>query len=217
MSDEIRRIATKFRYNENAPAGAGNTPRGLTHSLDSSKEGLAMDATHKTCVKCGETKPLSEFPPRGKCRACCRRKQTEYRVKNRDRLLERKRKAYWRDVEETRRLAREYRRTNIETISADEAAWRRAHPEHNWKHHYIKRAKRFGVPVVVEPFSKADVVALYGDRCVYCGVGEFEHLDHYEPVSKGGAHTLANVRPSCAACNKSKHVNPGEDFERRNG
>lgn len=33
-------IATVLGYNENAPEGAGNTLRGLTRSLDYSKEGL---------------------------------------------------------------------------------------------------------------------------------------------------------------------------------
>lgn len=37
---ENRAIATNLRYNENAPEGAGNTLRGLTHSSDSSREGL---------------------------------------------------------------------------------------------------------------------------------------------------------------------------------
>lgn len=35
--------------NESAPAGAGNTTRGLTHSSDFSREGLAMKAT-RTCI-----------------------------------------------------------------------------------------------------------------------------------------------------------------------
>ncbi len=33
------------RYNGGVPGGAGNTIRGLTHSSDSSREGLAVDAT----------------------------------------------------------------------------------------------------------------------------------------------------------------------------
>lgn len=36
-------------YSEDAPGGAGNTIRGLTHSLDLDKEGLAMKAT-RVCI-----------------------------------------------------------------------------------------------------------------------------------------------------------------------
>lgn len=41
--------------NESGPGGAGNTGRSLTHSLDETKEGLAMNATRKLCkiTDCG--------------------------------------------------------------------------------------------------------------------------------------------------------------------
>lgn len=42
-----------------------------------------------------------------------------------------------------------------------------------------------------------------GNRCVYCGKG-FEHLDHINPLSRGGRHTLKNLAPACARCNLSK-------------
>lgn len=44
----------------------------------------------------------------------------------------------------------------------------------------------------------------YGNKCWICKVGPYEHLDHVKPVSKGGAHMLANLRPACAKCNLSK-------------
>ena len=31
------------------------------------------------------------------------------------------------------------------------------------------------------------------------------HLDHYMPLSKGGAHSISNVVWSCAACNLTKN------------
>lgn len=37
--------------NKNAPAGAGNTPRGLTRSSGTSREGLAMKATRNTPIR----------------------------------------------------------------------------------------------------------------------------------------------------------------------
>lgn len=49
-------VVTSWASMENAPGGAGYTLRGLTHSLDSTKEGLAMDAT-RNCVP--ETKTVS--------------------------------------------------------------------------------------------------------------------------------------------------------------
>lgn len=44
-----------------------------------------------------------------------------------------------------------------------------------------------------------------GERCVYCGdtSGPF-HLDHVQPLSRGGANSLDNLAVSCARCNMSK-------------
>lgn len=46
-------------------------------------------------------------------------------------------------------------------------------------------------------------MAYFGDVCWMCG-GAFECIDHVKPLSKGGPHLLANLRPSCTACNTSK-------------
>lgn len=52
-------------------------------------------------------------------------------------------------------------------------------------------------------FSIEDIINVYGNKCFYCD-GDFEHVDHFIPLSKGGDHSLENVRPSCAQCNLSK-------------
>lgn len=41
-------------------------------------------------------------------------------------------------------------------------------------------------------------------RCGYCGEARAEHLDHIEPLSKGGADVEANMIPACARCNLTK-------------
>jgi len=48
-----------------------------------------------------------------------------------------------------------------------------------------------------------DRMSVFGFRCAYCG-GPWEHDDHVIPLSKGGLHILANLRPACAHCNCSK-------------
>ncbi len=40
--------------------------------------------------------------------------------------------------------------------------------------------------------------------CWICKTGPKEVWDHVKPLSKGGAHCLANLRPACWACNSAK-------------
>lgn len=46
-------------------------------------------------------------------------------------------------------------------------------------------------------------LSMYGNRCYVCG-DPGEHVDHVKPVSRRGAHMLANFRPICASCNSIK-------------
>lgn len=149
----------------------------------------------KTCTRCEQAKPADKFDPnRNVCRQCrhsgARReraiaRQAEFRASNPDVVQERNRAYY---VE------------NAEQIKANY----RANPHLRWATEYRRRVKRLGIPAgAVDEFTKADVTGLYGDACHYCG-GAFEEIDHAVPVSKGGPHTLANVRPSCGSCNRRK-------------
>jgi 5-methylcytosine-specific restriction endonuclease McrA len=64
----------------------------------------------------------------------------------------------------------------------------------------------------VEKITIQDVINEYGNRCFYCDNGEFEHIDHYIPLSKDGEHTLKNVRPSCEECNLRKNAKLPEEW-----
>jgi hypothetical protein len=50
----------------------------------------------------------------------------------------------------------------------------------------------------------------HGKKCFYCNLvlvswrGEHMHLDHVDPVSRGGPDTESNLRPACPDCNLEK-------------
>lgn len=50
--------------------------------------------------------------------------------------------------------------------------------------------------------------------CHWCGVrcDENYHVDHYEPLSKGGRHEIANLVISCPPCNLRKSAKDPYDF-----
>lgn len=74
-----------------------------------------------------------------------------------------------------------------------------------------KQVRRVRETASVVPFTAEQLqqrMLYFGGRCYLQlpGVctGEAEQIDHVKPVSKGGSHMLANLRPACKACNLSK-------------
>ena len=81
--------------------------------------------------------------------------------------------------------------------------WKIKNPEKAKNHCRIRRARKRNA--IIEVFTTDQLIEKYGNKCFYCITGNFEHLDHYIPLSKGGSHTLENVRPACQKCNNKKY------------
>ncbi|KAF4408628.1 HNH endonuclease [Streptomyces lycii] len=54
-----------------------------------------------------------------------------------------------------------------------------------------------------EPYSRTEIMNRWGHKCAYCD-DRAEHLDHFTPLSRGGADAEHNILPACAPCNLSK-------------
>ena len=162
----------------------------------------------KTCSGCGETLPFAAFNrhksrPDGfqaHCKAC---RKADYAA-NRDAVRERVRAHYAANRQARAEYQRAYYAENQEAIAARQRVYQQNNPHLRWQANYRQRVRRFGFEPVVEHFTRADLIARWGDACWHCDSGEFEELDHYVPVAAGGTHTLSNCRPSCAACNRAK-------------
>lgn len=111
---------------------------------------------------------------------------------------------------------------------AERLRWRKnmEDPDQWLKHEVNKRVhgrKRRAAlkDVYSEPYTDQDVIDKWGSDCHWCGgpidlslsrkIGDpgwslSLHLDHVMPISKGGDDTLANVKPTHAICNMSKHT-----------
>lgn len=71
------------------------------------------------------------------------------------------------------------------------------------------RARRFGVEVDMTGTEWLEILSKSGLTCFYClDRGWYERrtiiLEHFIPLSKGGAHAKANVVPACPSCNVRK-------------
>lgn len=79
------------------------------------------------------------------------------------------------------------------------------------KQHVIERVRRRRAkceaypPILAHQFVER--LSVFGSKCAYCGA-DHEEWDHVIPIARGGPHCLANLRPSCRACNRSKAARP---------
>lgn len=95
------------------------------------------------------------------------------------------------------------------------AAWRAANAD--WIREYnrayeprmrqLVNARNAAIRASALPFTVEQLrqrMAVFGNRCWICN-GEYQQVDHVKPIKAGGPHILANMRPSCAKCNRRKN------------
>lgn len=90
------------------------------------------------------------------------------------------------------------------------ARYRAAHPEKRQQEKQRRRALKWGNGH--ETYSRAEVLASNGGRCIICNLPSAEmHVGHVIPMMLGGSDTRANVAPMCKVCNlvaSSKYLDP---------
>jgi 5-methylcytosine-specific restriction endonuclease McrA len=119
------------------------------------------------------------------------------------------------EIEDSQKRRRDYiRRWKAEEYQRDRdrvLARRRVWLENNASvmklHDAKKRRKRRGLIVASRvPFTVQQLdakIRYWGSRCWIC-TGPYDSIDHVKPVTKGGPHMLANLRPICRPCNSRK-------------
>jgi 5-methylcytosine-specific restriction endonuclease McrA len=73
-----------------------------------------------------------------------------------------------------------------------------------------RRSRKIRATIIL--FTKeqlTDRMSLWNGYCAYCGKQFtdnklWEEIDHVIPLSRNGLHILANLRPTCRFCNRSK-------------
>lgn len=134
--------------------------------------------------------------------------QKEYYNKNRDALLEQK-KTYSKENREAKAIyQKEYFFNNKEKLSLQNKIYRETEKgklcRKNSDHKRRAKIKDGGIEsnqlLKIQQCAKA---------CYWCGISLKKvkvHIDHYQPLSKGGEHTESNIVICCSACNLKKHA-----------
>lgn len=139
-----------------------------------------------------------------KSKAYYQRNRAARRKFNRDR--------YAADPEKYRAISRVWRLNNLEKAKASYKRWADANKDVINHHTRLRHARIKNATIHKFTVEQLDQrMSMFGYRCIYCD-GPFEEVDHYKPLTRGGAHALANLRPSCKRCNCRKRNKPPLEF-----
>lgn len=190
------------------------------------RDELAADGK-KACSKCGAIKPFTDFSAsrtakhgrKSNCKAChyqadkarlkanpeARRAwEREYDRRDPEATRARRKKKYDANPEAYRDRSRKYNAAHKAKVNERSKRYGLAHPEVGRE---LRRRRRARLKLVSSMPISAELlglkVAYWGGRCWMCGEPGSE-IDHVKPISKGGPHLLANLRPACRTCNLKK-------------
>lgn len=167
---------------------------------------MNMTTGHKTCGKCGETKPLDGFSKdrrakdgvQSKCKTC----NKAYREANAEKIAATKKKWEQANPEKGRAAQAKYYQKNPKRRAVIQRRWNDANRDKVNATASRRRTRKAGNGVYL--ILDKEIRRLYASPCVACGATENIQLDHIIPVIKGGTTSIGNSQPLCKSCNSSK-------------
>lgn len=184
----------------------------------------------KRCARCKEYKALDDFhrnkrKPDGRaqyCKPCAKKAAHEYYARNAEAVKARVAQYRADHLEEERERSRQYAKEHAEEAKERARKWALEHPDRVretrrryrrerpdvWRrNNALRRARKRGAEVLGR-VDFEDVLARDGHQCWICGKRvkpEDLSFDHAVPLSKGGEHSVRNLRVAHQFCNYSKH------------
>jgi 5-methylcytosine-specific restriction endonuclease McrA len=105
-------------------------------------------------------------------------------------------------------LGREWREANKEKVATDLAAWRESNRDLSRAYIHRRRALLLSAEGSHTAQDIKEIYAAQKGRCAYCKikVGDKYHVDHIQPLIKGGSNDKRNLQICCPTCNNRKHA-----------
>jgi len=145
---------------------------------------------YKTCPKCGQTKPHSEWGKNkskkdglsSECKSCHaassaawrkanpeeqKRRSRQQHAKNREKANARRKENYWANQDRERATRKKYYEKTIDSQRQSSRDWRKNNPDKLREQNRRTRARRAAVPS--EPYTDQDILNRWGTDCHLCG------------------------------------------------
>ncbi len=125
--------------------------------------------------------------------------------------------------EQHRAAAREWYHNNLETSRKYRTEWYARNKERliekfrtSWHANNLRRRKAAGK---LSAAALKEILELQRHRCAICrcSVRGGYHIDHINPIARGGTHDRRNIQILCPACNMSKGAKDPASFMRSRG
>lgn len=143
------------------------------------------------------------------CEVCRTEVMANYHHNNRANILARKKRLYLATAAKQRARSRAYYAENKEKHREAHNKWKLANPEkyrsHQRHHNNLRRGDR-GRHTAEDI---ADIRRQQKNRCAYCRISLAnvrEHIDHIQPIIRGGVGVRSNLQLLCQPCNNKKHA-----------
>ena len=181
----------------------------------------------KTCTKCGETKPFSQFHKKSaskcgykpRCKACIQEESMSYYKDNRTRMNEYNKA--WADANRDRNLEfkARYRDKNRDCIRQKSREYSAAHPEIGRNSVLNYRARKAAASGRLSNGLGNRLMSIQKGKCACCRkpISNGYHMDHIMPLKLGGTNTDDNIQLLCQTCNLQKSARHPVDFMQSKG
>jgi len=200
---------------------------------------------NKLCAACKQALPISQFfrnsrmadGYRSSCKPCVSAINRASVLRHHEKRKAEKREVYQANKhtpeyqayvkayqeatrEQKRAYDRAYAKLNTVMINERAKAWTKRNPEKRRaiSHNYAHKRRNWTV-AGISSADLAEWTAAQKKVCYWCGTkcAKLFHIDHYVPLSKGGAHEAHNLVIACAPCNLKKNAKDPFDFAREKG
>lgn len=161
------------------------------------------------CIACG----ANEWGNDRKCKACMRKRASEWYWKNRDRAIKTRLEYQREHHADMLGRCQAYRKRHPERKKESEKKWNSSNPDKLKESCRRRRARRLGADGEYSHKQFREMCVLYGNVCLCCGAsGVPLAADHVVPLTKGGSNGIENIQPLCRSCNSKKSNRHSTDY-----